>query len=84
MTYVKKFKFNSCGGTRDSYWNVGYPEMYCKVKKVNFVLYGVKIGVFHDSELNKSICFGPKPLLGGKAMHTFRYLQTPLICICII
>ena len=58
---------------------LGTRKRIAEVKKFNFVLCGVKLGVFHDSELNKSICFAPKPLLGGKAMPIFRYLQTPLI-----
>ena len=67
--------------TVDGMW--GTRKRIAKVKKFNFVLCGVKIGVFHDSELNKSIRFAPKPLLGGKAMPTFCYLQTPFNrCMC--
>ena len=66
MTYAKKFKFNSL---HFNFCNTfpGTRKHIAKVKMLNFVLCGVKIGVFHDSELNKSICFAPKPLLGGKA-----------------
>ena len=64
--------------TVDGMW--GTQKRIAKVKKFNFVLCGVKIEVFHDSELNKSICFALKPLLGGKAKPIF---QTPFNrCMC--
>ena len=68
--------------TVDGMW--GTRKRIAKVKKFNFVLCAVKIGVFHDSELNKSICFAPKPLLGGKPCPLSTICKPPLIGVCII
>ena len=35
----------------------GTQNLIRKIEKSHFGLYGVRIGVFHDSELNKSIWF---------------------------
>jgi len=37
----------------------GTQDCIAKIKTLNFALCGVKIGVFHDSEFNKSICSAP-------------------------
>ena len=58
----------------------GTQKHIAKIKKFNVALCGVKLGVFHDSELNKSICFIPLPLLDEKnATPTFLLFTTTTI-----
>jgi len=47
-------------------------QFIAKLKKIfKFSLCGVKIQVFHYSEMNESNRFAPEPLLGGKDHNHF-------------
>ena len=75
----QKFKFNSCRRICDSCWKVGYLELYWKKLRSPILLCVESKKVLHDSELNKSICFAPKTLLGGKYHTHFPLFANPIL-----
>ena len=63
--------------TVDGMW--GTRKRIAEVKKFNFVLCGVKLGVFHDSKLNKSIFLHQNHSLVEKPCPLSAICKPPLI-----